>query len=219
MEKITNAISEKETPCVDVNDKENEFSKKELFILEEYKTAVRLTFDVDNQRNTITKFYLLFAGVAVSSVVFLIDKGSVAHFEKVKLTACLLLGISLVGVLTVAVLARLRRVQIEHFGIICNIRDYFLKDDFEMRNVIVLSSESMPEPNIKSGTYLWLCIVMFVNAAILSLSCHIYFIIMTKVINENCSDIFYTISTIIAFIAQSLLYFRLTKPRVYDKRD
>ncbi len=195
----------------------NELTKKEQFVLEEYKTAVRLTFDVDGQRNTITKFYLLFAGVAVSGVVFLVDKGSIAHFDKIKLTADLLLGISIVGIYTVAVLAKLRSVQIEHFKIICSIRDYFLKDDKELQKVVILSSKDLPTPNNKSGTYYWLSIVMFVNAAIFSCFMHIYLFVYLELIPHDYHIIlyilFYLLILWIAYKLQSKFYFKLVKAK------
>lgn len=117
---------------------------KEKFLLEEYKNAAQLTYHIDELRNRLTSFFLTFVGLAVAGVAILL-KGEAEEglFAKPEGIVTVFLGIiSLIGVAIVCILARLRRVQIEHFCIINNVRQYFLKKDYQLWNVVQLSAKA-----------------------------------------------------------------------------
>src|SRR5687768_11849884 len=90
------------------------------FLLKEYESATELTNHIDELRNKLTGFYLTFAGVAVAGVAILIkDEAKSKIFDRVDgVIAILLFVVALTGWIVVLGLARLRRVQIEYFGII-----------------------------------------------------------------------------------------------------
>jgi len=185
-----------------------DFTKKEKYLIEEYNSAVQLTFHIDSLRNKLTSFYMSFAGLAIAGLLFMLEKKSIIIDSNVssKLIAFLLLIISLMGHIFVCVLAKIRKVQLEHFRIINNIRSYFVKDDINLKNVIQLSSDTLPKVTFTSGTYFWLLIILVLNSVIIAVSIDLFiFQDLSKIL--ECAGIWIFIGIFfISFISQNIMY-------------
>lgn len=152
-----------------------DLTKQDQFLLKEYDAAQQLTFHIDELRNKLTGLYLTFAGVAVAGVAVLI-KGEIEStvFDRIEgLVATLLLIVALIGWIVVLGLARLRRVQIEYFGIINSIREHFLGQDYELWNRVQVSRQTLPTPNRRSGTYMWLLLVILASSSLMGFSVYL----------------------------------------------
>lgn len=153
-------------------------TKQEDFLIKEYESAVQLTYHIDELRNKMTTFYLTFTGVAVVGMTILL-KGEAASTLSDKVYGVmggLLLLISLIGMVVIQGMARMRRVQIEHFQIISNLRNIFLASDYELWNAVQLSSKTVPKPNRRSGTYMWLLMVMFISSSLFAISVYLFLV-------------------------------------------
>jgi hypothetical protein len=118
------------------------------------------------------------------------------------------------------VLAMLRRVQIEHFGIIDNIREYFCNKDYSLWNVVKLSKETRPTPNRGSGTYIWLLVIIMVNSFVLGLSVYLFSLRASSKIGTNYSYLVSFISFCLFSYVQDWIYFKLVfpiEPKKYSK--
>ena len=76
------------------------------------------------------------------------------------------LVIGLMGLLVIAVLAKLRSVQLEAYRIINNIRREFLTEAPHLWYVVEKSRYTLPKPTMRSGTYFWILMVVLVSAAL-----------------------------------------------------
>lgn len=190
----------------------NEFEKKEAFLIEEYKSAVALTFHIDSLRNKLTSFFISFAGLAITGLLLLLkkdpDNPSISNING--LISLLLILVSCIGHLFICVLAKIRKIQIEHFLIINNIRKYFLGQDMALWNVVQLSEKTLPEPRKDSGTYFWLLILQILNAIIMFLGIFLLW--------ENIEKLFSWYGFLIFFVVvggsiftQNYLYFKFAK--------
>jgi hypothetical protein len=189
---------------------ESNLNKQDRFLVEEYKTAVKLTYHIDRLRNNLTKFFLIFGGVAVGGVTILLrGEGKHSFFGKATVIGSLLFVVSLMGILIVAVLARLRKVQIEHFHIINNIRKYFIRDDSTLSDVVVLSDRTLPSPNRYSGTYIWLCMIMVLNSVIFTLSLCLIVVDFDKLLCPPLAFLGAFAIFLLFIVAQDYIYFRL----------
>ncbi len=189
-----------------------ELSAPEKYLFEEYKTAVKLTYHIDNLRNNLTKFFLTFGGVAVGGVTIILrgDGGGNLLGGIERVIGILLLIVAITGVLIVGILARLRKSQIEHFRIINNIRKYFLGKDYELWNVVQLSGKTLPKPNRLSGTYMWLLLIIVVNSYILALSIFLVTLRYDSILWPSLNYIVYFAIFIVDIIIQDILYFKLS---------
>ena len=152
------------------------------FLLKEYESAVALTNHVDVVRNSLTSFFLIFAGVAVGALSLLLKeppKTAVLRNQSAYVGVVLLI-VALVGCLFIGVLARLRRVQLERYEIVRRIREHFL--DASLLPIIGLTSVTLPrEVNSASrsgakratGTYLWLATILLTDSAIATLGAYL----------------------------------------------
>jgi len=143
-----------------------DLSKEEQFIMKEFENAATLTFHIDNLRNTLTGFFLTFAGLAAAGLAFLL-KGEASFDLGLPLPALiagLLAFLGVLGLAAIKILAKLRGVQLEHFRIMNNVRKHFLGDNHALWNVVQLSDKTLPKPNRGSGTYYWLVMIMLVTA-------------------------------------------------------
>lgn len=189
-------------------------TQAEGFLLKEYDSAITLTLHVDGLRSKLTGFYLTLTGIAITgfAIVLKNDENIKLIEDPELLVTTLLFIISIIGLITVVVVARLRYAQLEHFRIINNIRTYFLKKNYDLWNVVQLSQRTLPQPNLRSGTYLWTCMIMIVSTCLfiggMVLIWYKYFD-LTKRINLFLSVIF----GIAFFVIENLIYFRLSKPR------
>ena len=50
----------------------NNLTKQDEFLIKEYESATQLTYHIDNLRNNLTSFYLVFAGAAAAGVAILV---------------------------------------------------------------------------------------------------------------------------------------------------
>ena len=122
------------------------------FLLREYDSAVKLTYHDDDLRAKLTAAYVGLAA-AVATAAAAVSGGPFP-------TAMLLFGLSVIGGNVVIITARLRRVQLEHFRIIDNIRRHFLGSNPKLQNVVELSRETLPKPTRLSGSYFWVLAIM-----------------------------------------------------------
>lgn len=186
---------------------------EELFLLEEYKSAVQLTYHIDTLRNKLTSFFISISGIAITGLLLILKKEEVRNdsININELISILLLLVALIGHIFICVLAKIRKVQIEHFYIINNIRKYFYNNDFKLWNASQLSLKTLPKPRLFSGTYFWLLIIQVLNFVIL----YIGIIIVMEMLGDlyTCKSlIIFTITAIISFLMQNISYFYLAKP-------
>jgi len=185
-------------------------------MIEEYKSAVKLTYHIDELRNKLTTFFLTMTGIGAAGLAILF-KGEARTDIFGTILSLFLFIVAGVGFLIVMVLARLRRVQIEHFGIIDNIREFFLNNDYRLWNIIQLSSKYRPTPNRAFGTYIWLCIIIMVNSFVLALSVYLFSIRSGNIIRANYSYLIFFITFCLFSYLQDLIYFRLAIPIKQEK--
>lgn len=130
-------------------------------LLKDYDTATQLTYHVDNLRDRLSVFFVTIAGIAAAGLsIVLKDPG--ASSLALDLVAALFLLVGVVGAIVVAILARLRSAQLEHFRILCKIRQLFYDRDLELWNAVELSGATIPRPTHRSGTYMWLLLIILV---------------------------------------------------------
>ena len=177
---------------------------EEEFLIKEYESAGKLTFEIDTLRGRLTNFFLTLSGVAAGGLTLLI-KGEVGDkFELPEgIIAVLMLLVAILGAVVVGILARLRKAQLEHFRIINNIRKYFLKKDYELWNIVELSEKTLPNPNRKSGTYLWVLLIIIVSAYLFAMSVYIHIFHIWEV-NEYQSMV-YLLSVICGLVFAKIL--------------
>jgi hypothetical protein len=185
--------------------------RQDEFIIEEYKTAVKLTYHIDELRNKLTTFFLTMTGIGAAGLaIFFKGEARTDIFNSIMNIS--LLVVVIVGFLIVMVLARLRRVQIEHFGIIDNIREYFFNRDYHLWNVIQLSQKTKPSPNRGSGTYLWLLVIIMVNSSVFALSIYIFSARANNCIGVNYKYLVSFASFCLLVYVQDWIYFKLAFP-------
>lgn len=198
----------------------NELSPQEQFLIKEYESASQLTYHIDELRNKLTSFFLTFSGVAIAGIALLL-KGEAKEnvFEAYRLVAILLMIIGCLGVCVVAILARLRRAQLEHFRIINNIRKYFLRENTDFWNVVQLSDKTLPMPenlsklkNRTSGTYLWLFLILLVTGVIFSASLYLFVVKVCSVVGVKTGFALSIVALMGLVTLQDLLYFALASP-------
>jgi hypothetical protein len=198
-----------------------DMDKPETFLLEEYKSAVELTFHIDSLRNKLTSFFISFAGLAVAGLLLLLKKDTNnTPIDNInEFVASLMILVAFIGHLFIIVLAKLRKAQLEHFRIINNIRKYFLNENWHLWNVVQLSEKTLPKPSIYSGTFFWLLILQILNSAILFIG---IFLIWNNIENLiSCQGfLLFIIVLSLSLGTQTLLYLKLAKPplaKIYSK--
>jgi hypothetical protein len=187
---------------------------KETFLLEEYKTAAHLTCHIDELRNRLTGFFLTFTGLAVAGLALLLKGETTPAFfgSPEGVVAILLFIITVIGFAVIAILARLRKVQIEHFRIINNIRRYFLKDDYTLWNIVQLSDQTLPMPNKKSGSYFWLAIIMLVSSFMFATAVYISIVHIFKIVCTEWGYVIFLLTLIVGIFMENRIYFKLALP-------
>jgi hypothetical protein len=188
----------------------DDLTKQDQFLLKEYDAAQQLTYHIDELRNKLTALYLTFAGVAVAGVAILI-KGEARStvFDRVEgLVATLLFIVALIGWIVVLGLARLRRVQIEYFGIINNIREHFLGQDYTLWNRVQVSKKTLPTPNRRSGTYMWLVLVILSSSSLMLFTVYLLTVKVFGVLSPVRGWLVAVLAFVIYFICQDTSYFR-----------
>lgn len=188
-----------------------ELSREEQFFGWEYQNAAQLTYHIDEMRNKVTGFWLSFVGVAVAGLAILI-KGEFILLGEAKnyILAGLFFLIGILGVIMTCILARLRAVQLEHFGIINNIREFFVGTNAAYLSVVQLSSKTLPKPTRTSGSFYWLLLITLVGAVMFGFAA--YFVAIEY--NSAIASFFWSAGiTVVAYAAQDALYFKLAQPR------
>ncbi len=188
-----------------------ELSREEQFFGWEYQNAAQLTYHIDEMRNKVTGFWLSFVGTAFAGLAILI-KGEfiILGEDKNYILAFLFLAIGLIGIIMTCILARLRAVQLEHFAIINNIREFFVGNSAPLLNVVQLSSKTLPKPTRTSGSFYWLQLITLVGALMFGFCAYFLAIGGNSAL---CSFIWAVGVTAAAYLAQDFLYFKLAQPR------
>lgn len=191
-----------------------DLSKEEQFLLKEYDAAQQLTYHVDDLRAKLTQFFLIFTGFATTALTLLVKgEAKTTVFGKPEgAVALLILVCALLGGCFVAIIARLRRAQIEHFRITNNVRSHFLKNDYKLWNVVELSATTIPEPSRKSGSYFWVLLIIVATAYLYLLTFYVH---LTKVFNVTQYNTVYIVCGVVFLVMVVLhdrLYFRFAQP-------
>jgi drug/metabolite transporter (DMT)-like permease len=188
-----------------------DMTPQQEFLCKEYDLAARLTYHIDELRNRLTSFYLIFAGVGGAGLTIVV-KGEQKQLLSDSVLACLFLLIALLGTVIVAILARCRRAQIEHFRIINKIRTYFLDNNYVLWNVVQLSARTLPKPNRGSGTYMWTVLIIIVNSCLVALA--VYLLLNPLIVQKGSlwAVLAALCSFAITFLGVDRLYFRLAQP-------
>lgn len=137
-------------------------ASRDQLLLEEYKNAAQLTYHVDGLRDRVTTFFLTVVGLAAAG--FSLGLKDDASPLAIDLVSVLLLLVALLGLVMTTIVARLRAVQIEHFRILSNIRQYYIGKDLELWNTVELAPSTVPRPSRSSGSYMWFVAIMLVAA-------------------------------------------------------
>jgi len=184
------------------------------FLLREYETAVKLTYHADEVRNKLTSFFLTGSGAAVAAVAFLLKERTDARIlgQPEAIVAIFLFLIALVGLMIVGVLAKLRRVQLEHYRIINNIRSYYLGTDYSLWNVVELSKNTLPLPSRHTGTYFWLSTILLLNSFLISLSVYLLIVKVCFLVDSSLGYLIALGVLLICLVIQDNVYFTEVAP-------
>jgi len=183
----------------------------DYFLVEEYKAANELTLHVDNFRNKLTSFYLTFAGIALSGIVFLFQNNIVdakTIYNMTDLIGLLMMLVTVIGFLFIGVLARSRRIQLEQYGIINNIREYFIKNDVRYWNILQLSKYTLPKARYFTGTYYWVLIIMLLNAVICFIAVYLMCYTINNILSLN-AIIIGALTILPSLVIQHIMYFTI----------
>jgi hypothetical protein len=179
-------------------------SREDEFLLKEYDTAVHLTFHVDEMRSKFTNLFITIVGAAAAGISILIQGNAknpaFGNFETVVGVFLLLLAVA--GILVIAVIAKLRRVQLENFRITNNVRKHFLGSNYALWNVVELSEKTLPFPTRTSGTYFWTSVLILLNSYVVALGVYLLFHQLVLAV----------IVILLLFLIQDRLYIRMAKP-------
>jgi len=177
------------------------------FLIEEYNSAIKLTYHIDELRNKLTSFFLIFAGLS-SSMISLFLEGKILNNEidQYKSLSFILIFISIIGLVIILILGRLRRVQFEHFNIINNIREYFLYEIPDYKSITILNKDTLPHESYSSGSYLWTLIISLTSSLILASS--LYFLFFRS--ESFLSTFIAIVSGLLFFILLNSLYRRIS---------
>mgnify|MGYP003529863046 FL=1 len=197
-------------------------SQKNEFLLKEYDTAIQLTLHVDELRSRFTNLFITIAGVVAAVISLLLQENTNGNtFGKLEVVAgIILILIALVGLLVIAVIARLRKVQLENFRITNNIRKHFLGNSYSLWNVVELSGDTLPMPNMHSGTYYWSMVIMLLNSYTAALAIYLFLAQVWKLATPPNSFVLAIVGGLIFIVLQNVIYFRLAippAPRIYSK--
>ena len=148
---------------------------KNTYLLQEYDSAIKLTFHIDELRNKLTSVFLSLTTIFGGLLALLLENNVLnKEIDEYKSLSIIMIFISVVGLIMVCILAKLRKVQFEHFNIINNIRHYFLGEINDYKSITLLSHKTLPNENILSGSYLWTSIIMLGSSIIFAFG--VYFL-------------------------------------------
>jgi len=202
----------------------NGLTPEEQFLLKEYETSAQLTYHIDTLRSRITSFFLSLGGVAAAGLTILLrgeaEESGFTIPEGV--VAFLLLVAALIGTIVVGIIGRLRRVQIEHFRIMNNVRKYFLKNDYKLWDIVQLSDLTLPIPNHKSGSYLWTLVIILVSSYFFAFSVYLFIFKVLVLVSAAIAQLITFITFVLFFVILDLFYFRFASPppvRIYSEKN
>lgn len=148
---------------------------KNTYLLQEYDSAIKLTFHIDELRNKLTTIFLTLTTIFGGLVALLFENKLLnKEIDEYKSLSLIMIFISVIGFIMICILGRLRKVQFEHFNIINNIRSHFLGSSEEYKKITILNFETLPKESILSGSYLWSSIIMIGSSLIFTFA--IYFL-------------------------------------------
>jgi len=183
------------------------------FLLWEYDSANKLTLHIDEVRGRLTNFYFAFGSSAGAGLLFLLSGKieKIFFVTPVNVVTSLIIFVGLVGFVAVGIIARLRRVQIEHFRIVNNIRSYFIEERIELWNVVELSSQTLPKPSFKSGSYLWTLVIVLVSSFFFAFG---IFMLVHKACGASLANgvIVATTTGLLSVLFEHWVYFRWATP-------
>ena len=181
--------------------------RQDQFLMSEYNAAVQLTFSVDELRAKLTSLLLTIDSAAAAAVVLLLQKKPLGLFGQSEAAVSIfIIFIALIGLIIVVVIARLRRVQLENFRIINNIRTYFLQQNYKLWNIVELSEKTLPVPNHGSGTYFWTLTIFLLNSYLIAVAFFLLIVKVWQIVGEPLG----------AFLSLGcLLLFTFVQDRVY----
>jgi hypothetical protein len=190
-------------------------SERDQYLLEEYKYSGQLTHHMDEIRMRLTGFFLTFNGLAIAGLLVLLKgETDVGIFKRPQdLIAILLLVIALLGVPVIGILASLRRVQIQRYRIMNNIRKNFLgTQDLTLWNVVELSEQSLPSPSRRSGNYYWLLLIMLMSSSVLAFSVYMFTVVVFSIISPLLGYLAILLAFVVALVAEDRFYFSKASP-------
>ena len=184
------------------------------FLFEEYRAAKELTFHVDGLRAKVTSYFIALAGLALTALSVLFSAVDRKENEglirwDVTLTS---LGLAVLGVLVVLIVARLRRVQLESFRIMNNVREHFLGGDVELWNVVELSRRTLPKPRRWSGSHFWVASVQIVSGVGLAVGLYMLMTPIGDVLPGSASIPVAVAAGIALSAGLDFVYLRLARP-------
>jgi len=184
------------------------------FLMKEYETARELTFHVDELRARLTSYFITLAGVAVAGLSLLLRSAEAGEDQQLRvLVVVALAALTTVGFVIVLIIGRLRAVQLEHFRIMNNVREYFLQHDVLLWNVVELSRTSLPKkPRRSSGSYFWVAAIELLGATAAGIALHVTLYRELGVFSCWWSAGFGAGLAVAYLVAADRMYMRLAKP-------
>ncbi len=196
-------------------------SQRALLLLE-YDKGADLASHVDNVRNVITSFYLTLNGgilLVANQVLFEanIPQTTLLGSGASVLVSILISGVA-IGILFVATLARLRRVQLERYRISNSILSEILgTESSRLRNVIHHTDASLPgQPSSRfserlSGSYLWTQVVILPSAALAAVAVDLLAHGIHSLLTKEQSVAAAVMGFLAVVLVQDRIYLRLSR--------
>lgn len=184
------------------------------FLFKEYDAAKELTFHVDGLRAKVTSYFIALAGLALTALSVLFSAFERNGNEELTRWVATLtsFGLAVLGVLVVLIVARLRRVQLEAFRIINNIREYVVGGDVELWNVVELSRRTLPKPRRWSGSHFWVASVQIVSGVGLAVGLYLVMTPIGDALQESASIPVALLAGIALSAGLDSAYLRLARP-------
>jgi hypothetical protein len=192
-------------------------SRVDEFLLKEYDAAKELTFHIDELRARLTSYFITLSGVAVAALSFFLRSTERDGHER--LTFGIIVAsfgaVAALGFVVVLIVARLRAVQLEHFRIINNVREWFLEHNVDAWNTVELSRKTLPaNPNRKSGSYFWMAAIGGLGGLALGIGLYILLFPLTHVVRCTVATVIAAAVVLVYWFIVDLTYLRVALPRV-----
>ncbi|WP_298896453.1 hypothetical protein [uncultured Psychroserpens sp.] len=187
---------------------------QDSYLIQEYESAVKLTFHIDELRNKLSSIFLSLTTIFGGIVALLFENKILNNdIDQYKSLSLIMIFISVIGFIMICILGRLRKVQFEHFNIINNIRGYFIGNDDKLKEVVILNNNTLPKETLYSGSYLWSAIIMIGSSIIFAFAMH-----LNNFTDSQASDPNYMIGWfIVFFLVCNAAYFLLCRYTYQNK--